>query len=153
MSRNVAYRNYRALIPCCVLGVTCHGLESEFRSGTFWWMRVVPRSSRAGVAPVAAPEWAVPGTREVGRSLDAPVCSTPRNERRTVCRTRTPSRWNMPEALVGVTVRQPCCPVRGSRSVIPVPMVSTAVASARQQMTTIVAPEGRAAMCPPVRMV
>ena len=44
-------------------------------------------------------------------------CSTPRSARRTVCRTRTPSRWNMPEALVGVTVRQPCCLARGSRSV------------------------------------
>ncbi|EKX60808.1 hypothetical protein STRIP9103_04132 [Streptomyces ipomoeae 91-03] len=56
----------------------------------------------------------------------------------------------MPEALVGVTVRQPCCLLRESRSVIPVP---TTVESARRKMTTIVAPEGRAEMCPPVRMV
>ncbi|QBJ91043.1 hypothetical protein D0Z67_12515 [Streptomyces seoulensis] len=67
----------------------------------------------------------------------------------------------MPEALVGVTVRQPCCLVRESRSVT----LALAVVLAMQKMATIVAlvvrfvavraaaAGRRAVMCPPVRMV
>ena len=149
MSRIVAYRNYGALISGCVLCVTRHVLESASRSGTFCGMRVVPSTSRAGVASVAAPDAAVrAASRTVGGPL-APTCSTPRNERRTVCHPGTPSRWNMPEALVEVTVRQPCCLVRDSRSVIP----AVAVVLAMQKMATIVALVRREAMCLPVRMV
>ena len=144
MSRNVAYRNYGALISGCVLRVTCHGLESAPGSGTLCGMRVVLRPSHPGVAPEAAPDLAMRAAPEAGRT-PAPACSTPQGERRTVCRTRTPSRWNMPEALVGVTVRQPCCLVRESRSVI--------LVLAMQKMATIVALVRREAMCPPVRMV
>jgi hypothetical protein len=144
MSRIVAYRNYGALISGCVLRVTCHGLESAAGSGTLCGMRVVPRSSDPGVAPEAAPD---PAMLAAGKAVRTPAtaCSTPHGERRTVCRTRTPSRWNMPEALVGVTVRQPCCLSRESRSVILVLVM--------QVMATIVALVRREAMCPPVRMV
>jgi hypothetical protein len=60
----------------------------------------------------------------------------------------------MPEALVEVTVRQPSCSARVSRSVIQAP----AIVLAMQKMATIVALvvvvlAWRAAMCPPVRMV
>ena len=140
--------------------MTRHGPESAGRSGTFCGMRVVPSMSHAGGAPGAMPD---PAVRAAARWADgrmAPACSTPRNERRTVCRTGTPSRWNMPEALVGVTVRQPSCLVRESRSVT----LALAVVLAMQKMATIVAPvvmvstrlawlAWRTAMCPPVRMV
>jgi hypothetical protein len=149
MSRIVAYRNYGALISGCVLCVTRHGLESAARSGTLCEMRVVPSTSHAGVASEAAPDAAVRAVaRKVGGPF-APACSTHRHERRTVCRTGTPSRWNMPEALVGVTVRQPCCRVRVSRSVT----LTLAIVLAMQKMATIVALVWRGAMCPPVRMV
>ena len=127
MSRIVAYRNHGALISACVLSVTRYGLESIARSGTLCQMRVAP----SAVRPRSA------------------ACSTARGERRTVCRTGTPSRWNMPEALVGVTVRQPCCLIRDSRSVTP----ALAIVLAMQKMATIVALVRREAMCPPVRMV
>jgi hypothetical protein len=67
----------------------------------------------------------------------------------------------MPEALVGVTVRQPCCLVRESQSVT----LALAVVLAMQKMATIVALvvllvvdrvaafRWRGVMCPPVRMV
>jgi hypothetical protein len=66
----------------------------------------------------------------------------------------------MPEALVEVTVRQPSCPVRDSRSVT----LPLTVVLVMQKMATIVALvvmvlawlawlTWRAAMCPPVRMV
>ncbi|QEU66597.1 hypothetical protein CP966_15950 [Streptomyces galilaeus] len=66
----------------------------------------------------------------------------------------------MPEALVGVTVCQPSCLVRESRSVTP----PLAVVLVMRKMATIVALvvmvlawlawlTWRAAMCPPVRMV
>ncbi|AVV42062.1 hypothetical protein C6376_12115 [Streptomyces sp. P3] len=66
----------------------------------------------------------------------------------------------MPEALVEVTVRQPSCLVRDSRSVT----LPLAVVLVMQKMATIVAPvvmaharlawlAWRTAMCPPVRMV
>ncbi|MFV0135258.1 hypothetical protein ACLGIH_18895 [Streptomyces sp. HMX87] len=145
----VARRYHGALMRGCVLHVTRHGPESAPGSGTLWWMRVVPSANRAGVAPGAAPE---PAVRTAARRAERPsaaACSTPRNERRTVCRTGTPSRWNMPEALVGVTVRQPCCPTRDSRSVIPTP----AVVLAMQKMATIVALMRCEPLCPPVRMV
>jgi len=145
LSRIVAYRNYGALISGCVLCVTRHVLESASRSGTFCGMRVVPSMSHAGGAPGAMPDPAVRAAARWADGPTAPACSTPRNERRTVCRTGTPSRWNMPEALVGVTVRQPCCLVRESRSVI--------LVLAMQKMATIVALVRREAMCPPVRMV
>lgn len=127
LSRIVARRDHGALIPACVLDVTRHGPESTARSGTLCEMRV----ALSAVRPSGA------------------ACSTAPGERRTVCRTGTPSRWNMPEALVGVTVRQPCCPTRDSRSVIPDP----AVVLAMQRMATIVALVRREPKCPPVRMV
>ena len=142
LSRIVAYRNYGALISGCVLCVTRHVLESASRSGTFCGMRVVPSMSRTGVAPGVMPELA---------------CSSPRNERRTVCRTGTPSRWNMPEALVGVTVRQPCCLLRDSQSVTLALGSALAIVLVMQKMATIVALVAvrawREVMCPPVRMV
>ncbi|GAA2482328.1 hypothetical protein GCM10010276_19420 [Streptomyces longisporus] len=98
--------------------------------------------SRTGVAPGVMPELA---------------CSSPRSERRTVCRTGTPSRWNMPEALVGVTVRQPCCLLRDSRSVTLALGSALAIVLVMQKMATIVALVAarawREVMCPPVRMV
>ena len=146
MSRIVACRNHGALISGCVLCVTRHGPESVARSGTFCGMRVAASTSRVGVAPQAARR---------------PACSTPHGERRTVCRTGTPSRWNMPEALVEVTVRQPCCRARDSRSVTPALGSASAVVLAMQKMATIVAPAAvplarlarHEVMCPPVRMV
>jgi hypothetical protein len=159
--RIVAYRNHGALIPSCVQRVTRHGLESCDPSGTFCGMRVVPRTSHTGGAAEAAPRCVARAAARRAARAWAPACSTPRRERRTVCRTRTPSRWNMPEALVGVTVRQPCCLARGSRSVTLV----LAVVLAMQEMATIVAlvvlvvaaPVVALArsgfMCPPVRMV
>ncbi|WP_374228921.1 acyl-CoA dehydrogenase family protein [Streptomyces sp. DH8] len=116
-----------------------HRAESGPASGTLRGMRVVLEPGDPGAACAAAP---VPGegsrrrcagpARRAFPAVSARSCSTPRNVRRTVCTTRTPSRWNMPEALVAVTVRQPCCRVRESRSV-----------TLRR----------REAMCPPVRMV
>ena len=149
MSRIVAYRNHGALISGCVLCVTRHVLESASCSGTLCEMRVVRSLSHAGVADGAAPD---PAVRAAARRVGGPVattCSTPCHERRTVSRTGTPSRWNMPEALVGVTVRQPCCLVRDSRSVTP----ALAIVLAMQKMATIVALVRREAMGPPVRMV
>jgi hypothetical protein len=149
MSRIVAYRNHGALISGCVLCVTRHVLESAACSGTLCEMRVVPSTSHAGVADGAAPD---PAMRTAARRAGRPVstaCSTPRGERRTVSRRGTPSRWNMPEALVGVTVRQPCCLVRDSRSVTP----ALVIVLVMQKMATIVALVRREAMCPPVRMV
>ena len=144
VSRIVAHGRHGASAPVRARGRTRHGPESVPRSGTLCGMRVVPRLSRPGGAPEAAPYPAMRAAREAGR-IPVPACSTPRGERRTVCRTRTPSRWNMPEALVGVTVRQPCCLARESRSVI--------LVLAMQKMATIVALVRREAMCPPVRMV
>lgn len=149
MSRIVAYRNHGALVSGCVLCVTRHVLESAPRSGTLCEMRVVPSMSHAGVAEEAAPD---PAMRAAARRVESPAataCSTSRGGRRTVSRTGTPSRWNMPEALVGVTVRQPCCPVRDSRSVTP----ALVIVLVMQKMATIVALVRREAMCPPVRMV
>lgn len=161
MSRIVAYRNHGASIPGCVLRETRHGLESGVRSGTLCGMRVAARTSRAGGAPGAVPGRAVRTAARRAIGVLDPACSTPRHARRTVCLTRTPSRGNMPEALVGVTVRQPCCVARESRSVTP----ALAVVLAMQRMATIVAlvvtvaaadavAVGRhGAMDPPVRMV
>ncbi len=153
--------NHGALIPGCVQRVTRHGPESAVPSGTFCGMRVVPRTSHAGGAVEAAPPPMVRLAARRAVRACVPACSTPRRERRTVCRRRTPSRWNMPEALVGVTVRQPCCLVRESRSVT----LALAVVLAMQKMATIVAlavlvaaapaaaTARRGFMCPPVRMV
>ena len=149
MSRIVAYRNYGALISGCVLRVTRHGLESTARSGTLCEMRVVPSTSRAGVALEVAPESAVRAVARWVGGPSGPACSTPRSKRRTVCRTGTPSRWNMPEALVGVTVRQPCCQLRDSRSVT----LALAIVLAMKRMARIVALVRRGVKCAPVRMV
>ena len=149
MSRIVAYRNYGALISGCVLRVTRHVLESAVRSGTLCEMRVVPSTSHAGVALEAAPDPAVRAVARKAGGRSVPACSTPRDKRRTVCRTGTPSRWNMPEALVGVTVRQPCCQPRDSRSVT----LALAIVLAMKKMARIVALVRRGAKCPPVRMV
>ena len=149
VSRIVAYRNHAALISGCVLCVTRHGPESSRGSGTLCGMRVVQGTSHAGVACEAAPDRAVRSAVRMAERAFTPACSTPRNERRTVSRTRTPSRWNMPEALVGVTERQSCCLARDSRSVTLAPIVVLAM----QKMATIVALVRREAMCPPVRMV
>lgn len=149
VSRIVAYRSHGASISGCVLRVTCHGLESSVGSGTLCGMRVVQGTSHAGVARGATPDRAVRAAARTAERAFTPACSTPRDERRTVSRTRTPSRWNMPEALVGVTERQPCCLTRDSRSVTPV----LAVVLAMQEMATIVALVRREAKCPPVRMV
>lgn len=149
MSRIVASGDHAASIPGRVRRVTRHGLWPGVRSGTLCGMRVVMSTHRTGVALGAAPDplVAAPARRVAWR--DAAACSTPRGGRRTVCPTGTPSRWNMPEALVGVTVRQPCCATRDSRSVIPAP----AVVLAMQKMATIVAYVRREPKCPPVRMV
>lgn len=149
MSRIVAQRGHGALMPCCVLGVTRHGPESAARSGTLCGMRVVVSTHSTGVAFGAAPEMSASATVRRATGPAATACSVGRGGRRTVCRTSTPSRWNMPEALVDVTVRQPCCPTRDSRSVTPVP----AVVLAMQRMATIVALVRRESKCPPVRMV
>ena len=149
MSRIVAYRNYGALISGCVLRVTRHGLESAVRSGTLCEMRVVPSTSHPGVALEAPPDPAVRAAVRRAGGRSAPACSTPHDKRRTVCRRGTPSRWNMPEALVGVTVRQPCCRLRDSRSVT----LALAIVLAMKRMARIVALVRRGAMCPPVRMV
>ncbi|MGY3202393.1 hypothetical protein ACVW19_002908 [Streptomyces sp. TE5632] len=149
MSRIVAERGHGALMPCCVLCVTRHGPESAAHSGTLCGMRVVVSTHSTGFAFGAAPEMSASATVRRATRPAATACSAGRGGRRTVCRTSTPSRWNMPEALVGVTVRQPCCPVRDSRSVTPVP----AVVLAMQRMATIVALVRRESKCPPVRMV
>ncbi|GAA3499842.1 hypothetical protein GCM10019016_069470 [Streptomyces prasinosporus] len=137
-----------ALPPGRTPGATRHGPESEVRSGTLCGMRVVVSTHRAGFAPEATPDPPVPAAARRAHRPNA-VRSTAGRGRRTVCRTGTPSRWNMPEALVGVTVRQPCCPPGDSRSVIPVP----AIVLAMQKMATIVALVRRESKCPPVRMV
>lgn len=137
--RRVTQCSRSASIPGCVLCVIRHRVESAPRSGTLRGMRVVLEPDDPGLACAAAPvrgegpcrRCAGPA-REAILAVSARSCSTPRSVRRTVCTTHTPSRWNMPEALVAVTVRQPCCRVRESRSV-----------TLRR----------REAMCPPVRMV
>lgn len=149
LSRIAACRNYGALISGCVLRVTRHGLESAVRSGTLCEMRVVPSMRRAGVALEAAPDLAVRALARRARGRSVPACSTPRDKPRTVCRTGTPSRWNMPEALVGVTVRQPCCQLRDSRSVTLAPAIDLTM----KPMTRIVALVRRGALRPPIRMV
>jgi hypothetical protein len=149
VSRIVAQRNHGALISGCVLCVTRHGPESPSGSGTLCGMRVVQGTSHAGVACEAAPDRAMRTPARTAEQAFTPACSTARDERRTVSRTRTPSRWNMPEALVGVTERQPCCLTRDSRSVTLV----LAVVLVMQEMATIVALVRREAKCPPVRMV
>jgi hypothetical protein len=103
-------------MPACVECVTRHVMESASCSGTLCGVRVVPRPKYSGGAPAVTPGTVMCAAHSAGGSV-TPACSTPRGARRTVCRTRTPSRWNMPEALVGVTVRQPCCFVRESRYV------------------------------------
>ncbi|MFC5957820.1 hypothetical protein ACFP51_26135 [Streptomyces pratens] len=149
MSRIVASGYHGALRPGCVLRVTRHGPESAVRSGTLCGMRVVVSTRRTGVASEASPERPVPATVRRATGPTDTACSTCRGGRRTVCRTGTPSRWNMPEALVDVTVRQPCWPIRDSRSVTLV----QAVVQATQRMATIVALVRRESKCPPVRMV
>ncbi len=127
VSRIVALRDHGALIPLRVLPLVPSPPGVGGPSGTLGEMRV----ALSAVGPGGA------------------ACSTAPEERRTVWRRGTPSRWNMPEALVGVTVRQPCCPTRDSHSVILVP----AVVLAMQKMATIVALVRREPKCPPVRMV
>lgn len=137
--RRVTQSSRTTPIPACVLCVIRHRVESVSGSGTLRGMRVVLEPGDPGAACAAAPvrgegsrrRCAGPARRAF-LAVSARSCSTPRSVRRTVCTTRTPSRWNMPEALVAVTVRQPCCRVRESRSV-----------TLRR----------REAMCPPVRMV
>ncbi len=137
--RRVTQRSRAMPMPTCALCVIRHRVESVSGSGTLRGMRVVLEPGDPGAACAAAPvrgegsrrRCAGPARRAF-LAVPARSCSTPRNVRRTVCTTHTPSRWNMPEALVAVTVRQPCCRVGESRSV-----------TLRR----------REAMCPPVRMV
>lgn len=149
MSRIVAHRNHGALISPCVRSVTRHGAESGVRSGTLCGMRVVPSTSHAGAAFEAASYPAVLAAARPAYGLFAPACSTLHGKRRTVCNRGNPSRWNMPEALVGVTVRQPCCQSRDSRSVT----LALAIVLAMKKMARIVALVRRGVKCPPVRMV
>jgi hypothetical protein len=145
---------HRVSIPCCVLRRTRHWAESGCPSGTLRGMRVAAMTGSHGVAGQAVPSPSVrtargdlsqpsvrrwgplrrsAGGRRVGlRKCSAALCSTGRGVGRTVCTMRTPSRWNMPEALVAVTDSQSCCAVRESHSVMAV---------------------RREAMCPPVRVV
>src|SRR5690606_37930150 len=102
ISRIVASGGHAALIPSCALRGTRHGLSPGIRSGTLCGMRVVMSTHRTGVALGAAPDPLVSAPARRLAGLVAAACSTPRAGRRTVCPTGTPSRWNMPEALVGV---------------------------------------------------
>lgn len=149
MPRIVAHGCHGALIPAHIRRVARHGPESVPRSGTLCGMREIRGARHGGAVLGSAPE---PAARTGPRRAKQPLsvtCSSPRKVRRTVCRTGTPSRWNMPEALVEVTERQPSCPPRNSRSVISVP----AVVLAMLEMATIVALMRREPSCPPVRMV
>ncbi|EDY67079.1 conserved hypothetical protein [Streptomyces pristinaespiralis ATCC 25486] len=129
-------------------------MESGHHSGTLRWMRVAAMTGSHGAAGQAVPgpsvrtvrgdlsrpsgrRWeplrrSADGRRAGLRKCSAALRSTPRGAGRTVCTMRTPSRWNMPEALVAVTDSQSCCAVRESHSVMAV---------------------RREAMCPPVRVV
>ena len=149
MSRIVACGNHGASISPCVRSVTRHGAESGVRSGTLCGMRVVPSTSHAGAAFEAASYPAVLAAARPACGPFAPACSTLHGKRRTVCSRGNPSRWNMPEALVGVTVRQPCCQSRDSRSVT----LALAIVLAMKKMARIVALVRRGVKCPPVRMV
>ncbi len=136
MSRIVANWHHGALIPGCVLlrdssrpgvGGPLGYLVWDASGRAYEPCRRCPLGQCRTARCAPLPCWAI--------GVCTPVCSTPRHERRTVCLTRTPSRGNMPEALVGVTVRQPCCLARESQTVTP----ALAVVLAMQKMATIVA--------------
>lgn len=147
--RNAASDDHGESRPDGAVDLTRHVPESPSGSGTLCEMRVVPRAGRPGVARAAAPDPAArAAVREVGRPV-SPMGSIPGDGRRTVCRTGTPSRGNMPEALVAVTVRQPCCLARESQSVT----LALAVVLAMQRMAVLAAPAQCGVAGPPVRMV
>ncbi len=118
MSHTAGISGARALISGCVRGVTCHAVESRPGSGTLHQVRVVTRRGNCVDLRNGAPR--------------ASCCPTLCNEPRMVCSTDAPLRWNMQEALVGVTAGKSGCAASRSRS----------VSGARRE-----------AMCPPVRMV
>ncbi len=147
--RDAAHDDHGESRPDGAVGRTRHVPESPSGSGTLCEMRVVPRAGRPGVARAAAPDPAVrAAVHEVGRPV-SPMGSIPGDGRRTVCRTGTPSRGNMPEALVAVTVRQPCCLARESQSVT----LALAVVLAMQRMAVLADPARCGVAGPPVRMV
>ena len=144
--RDATERRDRFVVPPRTTSV--HGPESDVRSGTLCGMRVgCEHGGRAGVAPEASPVSAG-GPRVLDRAgaarLPPYLFDSPRRASHSMPHAYSFAR-NMPEALVEVTVRQPCCASRESRSVTPVDVFGPEKCLHRGPR--------EANKCPPVRMV